>query len=273
MNEVDQLAAFEWAACQTSEGVRRVLTGLQPGHDRAGRGAPAGVERRPAVVPPDAHGRAARQPRAAQSGRPADRAGRSLHHRLRDLGRAQLPGRLRRRGRRRAAATAPPTTSSDWSRPTSRRSPSGTARCTSARSVASCSGSSTATSATRSSASTSTPATSCTSTSGSTRPCSPARRSSCAPAWRCSATSSRPPARRTSRRTSRTASRWPTSRCGRSWRRPTRGRGSASRRGAGSWRDALGIDLHADVLPLSNLAGHLPPFLLRPDRAMTPRRV
>jgi hypothetical protein len=33
--------------------------------------------------------------------------------------------------------------------------------------------------------------------------------------------------------------------------------------------DQLGIDLHADVLPLSNLAGHLPPFLLRPDRAMT----
>jgi creatinase/prolidase-like protein len=33
--------------------------------------------------------------------------------------------------------------------------------------------------------------------------------------------------------------------------------------------DRLGIDLHPDVLPLSNLAGHLPPFLLRPDRAMT----
>jgi hypothetical protein len=33
--------------------------------------------------------------------------------------------------------------------------------------------------------------------------------------------------------------------------------------------DVLGIDLHPDVLPLSNLAGHLPPFLLRPDRAMT----
>jgi hypothetical protein len=33
--------------------------------------------------------------------------------------------------------------------------------------------------------------------------------------------------------------------------------------------DALGIELHADVLPLSNLAGLLPPFLLRPDRAMT----
>ena len=31
VNEVEQLAAFEWAACQTSSGVRRVLTGLQPG--------------------------------------------------------------------------------------------------------------------------------------------------------------------------------------------------------------------------------------------------
>jgi hypothetical protein len=33
--------------------------------------------------------------------------------------------------------------------------------------------------------------------------------------------------------------------------------------------DALGIELHEEVLPLSNLAAHLPPFLLRPDRAMT----
>ena len=31
VNELDQLAAFEWAACQTSYGVRRVLTGLAPG--------------------------------------------------------------------------------------------------------------------------------------------------------------------------------------------------------------------------------------------------
>jgi hypothetical protein len=34
-------------------------------------------------------------------------------------------------------------------------------------------------------------------------------------------------------------------------------------------RDALGIDLHPDVLPLSNLPAVLPPFLLRPDRVMT----
>ena len=32
---------------------------------------------------------------------------------------------------------------------------------------------------------------------------------------------------------------------------------------------ALGIELHPDVLPFSNLAAHLPPFLLRPDMAMT----
>jgi hypothetical protein len=33
--------------------------------------------------------------------------------------------------------------------------------------------------------------------------------------------------------------------------------------------DSLGIELHPDVLPLSNLAAFLPPFLLRPERAMT----
>ncbi len=33
-------------------------------------------------------------------------------------------------------------------------------------------------------------------------------------------------------------------------------------------RDALGIDLHPDVLPLSNIPAVLPPFLLRPDRVM-----
>ena len=33
--------------------------------------------------------------------------------------------------------------------------------------------------------------------------------------------------------------------------------------------EALGIALHPDVLPFSNLPAFLPPFLLRPDRAMT----
>ncbi len=35
--------------------------------------------------------------------------------------------------------------------------------------------------------------------------------------------------------------------------------------------EALGIELHADVLPLSNTPAFLPPFLLRPDRAMAMR--
>jgi Xaa-Pro aminopeptidase len=33
--------------------------------------------------------------------------------------------------------------------------------------------------------------------------------------------------------------------------------------------DVLGIELHADVLPFSNIPAYLPPFLLRPDRVMT----
>jgi Xaa-Pro aminopeptidase len=33
--------------------------------------------------------------------------------------------------------------------------------------------------------------------------------------------------------------------------------------------DVLGIELHPDVLPFSNIPAFLPPFLLRPDRAMT----
>jgi hypothetical protein len=31
----------------------------------------------------------------------------------------------------------------------------------------------------------------------------------------------------------------------------------------------LGINLHPDVLPFSNLPACLPPFLMRPDRVMT----
>ncbi|MGQ0850024.1 MAG: M24 family metallopeptidase [Actinomycetota bacterium] len=34
-------------------------------------------------------------------------------------------------------------------------------------------------------------------------------------------------------------------------------------------RDAIGIDLHPDVLPLSNIPAYLPPFLLSPDLVMT----
>ena len=59
--------------------------------------------------------------------------------------------------------------------------------------------------------------------------------------------------------------------CAPSSRRPTRRPGQRIQARRRFMADALGIDLHPDVLPLSNLAGHLPPFLLRPDRAMTAR--
>ena len=32
--------------------------------------------------------------------------------------------------------------------------------------------------------------------------------------------------------------------------------------------EELGINLHEDVLPFSNIPAYLPPFLLRPDKAM-----
>ncbi len=34
-------------------------------------------------------------------------------------------------------------------------------------------------------------------------------------------------------------------------------------------KDAIGIELHPDVLPFSNIPAYLPPFLLRPDHVMT----
>jgi hypothetical protein len=37
----------------------------------------------------------------------------------------------------------------------------------------------------------------------------------------------------------------------------------------GFMADSLGIDLHPDVLPFSNIPAFLSPFLLRPDRAMS----
>ena len=52
-------------------------------------------------------------------------------------------------------------------------------------------------------------------------------------------------------------------------RRPTRRRGRGSRHAGGSWPTSLGIELHPDVLPFSNLPACLPPFLLRPDHVMT----
>ena len=160
VNEVEQLAAFEWAACQTSHGVRNLAHRAAPGNDRARGGPAARVERHAAVLPPDADRRAAGEVRAAEPRRPADRARRPADDGVRHLGRAQLPGGVRRRGRVGAARRDRRLCRTARRARTSRRWPSGTRRCTSARREASCRRSSTATSATRSSASPSTRATS-----------------------------------------------------------------------------------------------------------------
>ena len=74
INEVEQLAAFEWAACQTSSAVSSVLTGLQPGMTERDCARTAEVERRATLLPPHAQSRAEGKVRTSQSRRPTDRA-------------------------------------------------------------------------------------------------------------------------------------------------------------------------------------------------------
>ncbi len=95
--------------------------------------------------------------------------------------------------------------------------------------------------------------------------------SSCAPAWRSRSTSSRRPARTyfttniedgialaDASLRDEFAGRFPDA-----WARIQARRAFMA--------SALGIELHPDVLPFSNLPAYLPPFLLRPDHAMTLR--
>ena len=166
INEVEQLAAIEHAACQTSNGVRRLLSGLRPG-----------MTEREAVrllewdgTPLSCHlmltaGRRARFGLLSPGDRPIERGDPftvafgiwgALNCRAGFVVEeaTELPvGRSR-------------TTSIASSGRTSRRSRSGTAHCASARPAGSCSTSSSATSVTRSSASSSTPATRSGSTNG-----------------------------------------------------------------------------------------------------------
>ena len=94
------------------------------------------LERHAAVVPPDADRGAAREIRPSFALRPQDRARRPIHDRIRHLGRADLPRRLRRRGCRPSCPTRSETMSSAWSARISRRSSSGSRRSTWARPAA-----------------------------------------------------------------------------------------------------------------------------------------
>ena len=269
INDVDQLAMFEWASCVTSSGVRRLLRGLRPGLRESEAVALLGWN----GMPLSCHVMLTAGPRAtlraAQPERPADRARRPVHHRVRDLGRPHLPGGLRRRGRRRAAGRdrrlrrparravlrggrrvvrrAP--------RRADRRGAAGHHRPAPGRPVL------------RDLPQPGPPAPP--RRVGQLAGLARAPRSSSARGWRCRSTSSRRPARRTSRPTSRTASPSRTRRCAPSFAAAypeAWARIEARRR---FMADALGIDLHPDVLPFSNLAAALPPFLLRPDLVMT----
>jgi len=73
INDVDQLAIFEWAACQTSGGIRRLLAGLRPGMTERKAVRLLDWNWLPAVVPPHVVERAAGEPGAAQSRRSTDR--------------------------------------------------------------------------------------------------------------------------------------------------------------------------------------------------------
>ena len=73
VNDVDQLAAFEYAACQTSDGVRRLLAGLRPGLRESEAVRLLALERDAAVVPPHAD-RRAHEPRSDCSARSTGRS-------------------------------------------------------------------------------------------------------------------------------------------------------------------------------------------------------
>ena len=98
-NEVEQLAAFEWAACQTSHGLKRVLTGLQPGvtEREAARmlewnGAPLSCHLMLTAGPRASFGLLSPGDRPIERGDPFTIA-------FGIWGALELPGRVRRRGR------------------------------------------------------------------------------------------------------------------------------------------------------------------------------
>ena len=258
INDVDQLAAFEYASCQTSEGVRRLLRGLRPGHDRGARrsrllgwnGTPLSCHLMLTAGPRATFGLLSPGDRPIERGDPFTTA-------FGIWGALDLPRGLGGRGRGRAAGRHRGLRRAPRRRPTSRRSPSGTSALRVGQTGRRAPGDHR-------------PPAGRPVLRHLPQPGPPApprrvgqlaglarlRRSSSGRAWRCRSTSSRPPARRSSRPTSRTAIALaddvaPGGVGGRAIRTPGRG----SRRAGAFMRDALGIELHPDVLPLSNLAG------------------
>ena len=132
INEIDQLAQFEFAACHASEAVKRVLFGVKPGM----REFDAARLMRPIGLPLSCHpmltsGERSRLGLASPSSKPIV-ARRSLHHRVRHLGRAHLPRRIPRRTTPASCLPRSATTSTGWPRLISPAPPNGTRRSASA---------------------------------------------------------------------------------------------------------------------------------------------
>ena len=270
-NEVEQLIAFEYAACHTSEGVKRLLRGLRPGLTEQEGVALLGWN----GMPLSCHLMLTAGPRAklgllSPSDR-VDRAWRPVHDRLRRLGLAHLSRGVRRRRRvgaprwhrrlRRAARRAllrggRRVVHGAADRPARGRAP-GDRRPPARRPLLR--------------RSSSTRATCSISTSGSRRRSGRVPRSRCDPGMAMQVDII--PATGTPYFTTNIedgiALADETLRDELAARDPGLWRRVQARRAF--MRDALGIELHADVLPLSNLAAWLPPFLLDAGRAMTLR--
>ena len=239
VNDVDQIACFEFAATHGSESMRRLLLGVQPGlteHEAFALFRPIGLpfSYHPMVLSGErtSLGLASSSGRVLRRGDPMS------------AGFGYWGSNIARGGFLASSAADLPAAAADY---VDRLvAPYFACACewyetigigvTGGEPSASPSG----TWATRSSVSTSTPATSSTWMSGQAPRSSPALRWPCSPGWRYSSTSSRRPARLTIRRTSRTASRSPTRPCAPNSPPATPTYGSGSAAAAHSWPTSSG---------------------------------
>ena len=126
INEADQLAAFEFAATFTSQGLRNVLQGIEPGMTELQAARLMGMNGLPHGCHPmlSAGKRAVLWP--AQPAPRHHQAWRPDHHGLWHPGCAQCPCRFPRRGRMPNFRMPSATMSKDWSHPISPPSSTGT---------------------------------------------------------------------------------------------------------------------------------------------------
>ena len=103
INDANELATLEAASCTTSTGVLRLLRGLHPGLRERDAVALLGWDGSPLSCHVMLTAGERARIRAVESRRSRHRARGPVHDRIRHLGRAYLPRRVRRRGCRRAA--------------------------------------------------------------------------------------------------------------------------------------------------------------------------